>query len=520
MAEFQPKSATEAIVARTLRDGANGALFKRSGYTYINGSLIPNALSPLPARAIRAGRIVRPGIGMTEEFTASIDPKKIQSVTVQLQTNVGVRVRTVKDGIDAGTEGNDGLINLNPKIIPSTTPFEIPLRQLEDQGFFFPQMQLQTMLFDEVVETVSNYMDNVTNGIDSYHMAKALSYSMHRGARKLASSATKTDPSQYNNVIVVNKNNVYDDVYMIKKINELNAKLANGDEELQLMSFSGPREIAARPELIGYLKSPKTGYVINSDIATKLLYEPNFDMTEALRVGSQSRGEVQGYQLQEAPQGIFSLVEKWLNLPAGSLDGVLGIVFTPQAYAAGGVGKKEISMLQGTQYDGVVAFPFIKYGGASYRIQYIIAYDDWSVPAALQNADNATPVKAPKEWYANGLEPIEKVIYDANGNPVGVDVVANVLKPNGGTNCAVTLTVTGTGSAAVSDALVAATANSKALPVLNNADGTYVVSVPKSTAATITITATGYNAATVNLTAKQTAGDTFAKTQSLTATGT
>ena len=120
---FTPKTATEAIVARTLADLGGNAITKRAGYTYINGSLVPHALSPVIARAIRAGRIVRPGVGMTEQFTASIDPKRVNSVTAQIQSNVGVRARTVRDNLSEGTAGNDGLINKNPKIIPSTTPF-------------------------------------------------------------------------------------------------------------------------------------------------------------------------------------------------------------------------------------------------------------------------------------------------------------------------------------------------------------------------------------------------------------
>lgn len=514
---FTPKTATEAIVARTLADMGGTAITKRAGYTYINGSLVPKAIAPVIARAIRAGRIIRPGKGMTEDFVSAIDPRKVNSVAAQIQTNVGVRARTIRDNLSEGTAGNDGMINKNAKIIPSTTPFEIPLRQLEDQAFFFPQMQLETMLFDEVTETIANYMDNVTNGIDAYHMAKALSFSMYRGAIKLASGDTKTDATKYKNIITVNKDNLYDEIYAVKMLNNLTAKLANGDQDTQLMTFTGPRELVARPELISLLKTPKTGFVLNSDIATKLFYEPNFDMDEALRVGSQYRGNVQGYDMEEAPQGIWTLVEKWLGLNSGDLDGVLGIVFTPQAYAAGGVGKKEVRMLQSTDYDGVVAFPYIKYGGTSYRIQYIIAYDTWTVPAKLQNAKHAAPVKAPSQWYEDGFEPIEKVIYDGDGNPVGMQTIANVLKPNGSVECAVNLTVTGTAGAAVNNAVVTVTSDGLSVPVTNNTDGTYTFFIGKGAAATVAITATGYKAGSATVTAANTKKDAYALSVSLTA---
>lgn len=506
MPEFMPQTPMQALVARTLKDAAGNSISKRAGYTYINGSMIPNALSALPARAIRAGRIVRAGVGATEKFVASIDPKAVNNVTAQIQTNVGVRVRSIKDGTNPGTEGNDGMINLKPKIVPSTTPFNIPLLQLEDQPFFFPQMQLETMLFDEAAETIANYLDNTDNGMDSYHMAKALAYAMWRAANNSQA-----------NVITLNKSKVYEDTYMIQMINELNSKLANGDSETKLMTFTGPREIAARPELIGYLKTPKTGFILNSDISTRMLYDPNFDIREAERVGTQYRGNIQGYELQEAPQGIFTLIEKWFGLAAGALNGVLGIVFTPQAYAMGGVGKKEMKMLQSSEHDGVVAFPYIKYGGTSYRIQYIIAYDDWTIPDALKNAAYPAPVKAPTEWYPDGFEPIQKVIYDADGNPVGYDTVADVLKPNGNLGSVVNLTVLGTAGAAVTNALVSVTNGSTPVAVTNNVDGTYTFIVPKGSTPSVTIAATGYTSQTFSLTKANTAKDNFAVTKTLVA---
>lgn len=514
---FTPKTATEAIVARTLADLGGNAITKRAGYTYINGSLVPHALSPVIARAIRAGRIVRPGVGMTEQFTAAIDPTKVNSVTAQIQTNVGVRARTIRDNLREGTAGNDGLINKNPQIIPSTTPFNIPMLEVEDQKLFFPYMMLQTMVFDEVTETIANYMDNVTNGIDAYHMAKALSYSMYRGALKRGSADSKTDATKYANVITVDKTKLYDTSYIVKLFNTITAKLANGDPDTQLMTFNGPRLMANRPELNNLIKTPGTGFILNSDISTKLLYDPNFDIQEALRFGSQNRGNIQGYDLEEAPQGIWTLVEKWLNLPAGSLDGVLGIVFTPQAYAAGGVGRKDVTMLQSSENNGVVAFPYIKYGGGAYRMMYIIAYEDWVVPEKLQNASTPATVKAPVKWYTDDTESIEKVIYDGDGNPVGYETIANVLKPNGSVECAVNLAVKGTANAPINSAVVAVTSDGLSVPVTNNTDGTYTFFIGKGAAATVAITATGYTAGSANITAANTKKDTYNLSVSLTA---
>lgn len=513
MPNFQPNTTTQAIVGKLL-DGASGAAKKTSrGYSYIDGSLIPNALSPIIAKAIRAGRLVRPGVGMTEQFVASIDPKSVNKVTVQLQNNTGVRARSLKGDYAAGTPGNDGLINKNKKIIPSTTPLDIPVLQVEDQAFFFPQMQLQTMLFDEVAVTVANYLDNVNNGIDSYHMAKALSYAMYRGASEATDAA---DLSKYANVVTIDKSKVYDDVYMVKVINSINSILANGDPLLQLMSFSGPREIAARPELIGWLKTPKTGFILNSDISTKLFYEPNYDTTEAERVGTQHRGTIQGYDLQEAPQGIWSLVEKWLGLDEDDLEEVYGIIFTPQAYAAGGVGKKETSLLQATDFDGVVAFPLIKWGGTGYRRMVIIANKDWVIPDKLKNINYAAPVLAPKEW-ADDLEPIQRVIYDADGQPVALETIANVLKPNN-LLCEVTFKVINASETALTGVQLTITNGSKVTPYVNKGDGTYVFNCKQGETPSIVVAADGYTSQTITLTKTNTKYSTYSKEITLVAT--
>ncbi|MEG1805146.1 MAG: hypothetical protein RR327_01985 [Clostridia bacterium] len=477
----------EAIVAQTLN--TTNAVTKRAGYTYINGALIPNAIAALPARAIRAGRIVRPGVGMTEKFVSGINPNAVNSVTVQLMTNAGVHARTLRGGNEGGTLGNDGMINVNPKFIPSTSPFEIPLRQLEDQPWFFPQMQLETMIFDEVVETISNYYDNVNNGMDSYHVAKAMSTACHRAAN-----------NSEENVIRVDKTKAYTDSYMIELVNNLNAKLANGDPETQLMTFSGPRELVARPELIGWLKSPKTGFILNSDISTKLLMDANFDISEAERYGNQYRGNFAGaYEMQEAPQGIWTLVEKWLGLTAGALDGIYGVVFTPTAYAGGGFGKKDIKMLQSTQHDGTVAFPYIKYGGAAYRKMYIIADKNWTMPTVLNNKIYPAPVVAPGSWGTNSFEPIEKIVYSADGTPIGVETIANVLKPNGDMTVT-TLKVTGTASAVIADAMVTATIGGVAIPTTNYGNGTYSFTAKHKDVVAVNLTKTGYKALTQNIT--------------------
>lgn len=496
MADFIPKSTTEAVVANTLqRLAPSGAITKRGGYTYVNGSLIPAALSPMLARAMRAGKVVRDGIAKTEAFTATISPMKVDSVTVQVQTNTGVHVRTVRGGGVAGTTGNDGIINVNRKLIPSTTPFTIPIRELDDQPWFFPQMQLETMLFDEVTETIANIADNDINAMDAYDMAKMIAYACYR-------KNTGAD-----NFIVINENNAYDKNYMVKAINDLDAAMSNGDPQTQLGAFRGRRALMLRNRLLGYIKTPETGFVINAPQSNDLFWKPSFDENETVREGSQYRGSIRGYEMTEFNATHQDLMEKYLGLNQGALDGVLGIVSTPWSYAGGGVAKREMRLLQSTEYDGVVAFPYTKFGGAAYRLIFLIVSSDWNIPDKLKTTLAPAPVKAPSKWATDEVEPITRVVLDDDGNPVSVETVMDFLKPNGDatSNVIVSLTDSADNTPIKNATLTSTVGTNTDYKFTNNGDGTYNVLIPKGQAVSINIEATGYTAATVALTAKETA---------------
>lgn len=494
--KFRSESLTQEVIKRTVENYAPESLSNRGGYTYINGTLMPKALSRTLARVIKAGRIVRPGVGMTEEFIGAEDPLKIMSVTVQLQKNIGIHVRTLRDGGKAGTPNNDGLINTNRQIIPSTTPFEIPIRQVSDQKIFFPALKIQNMLFDEFVTTIENYFDNEVNAIDSYHLAKMVAYAVYRN---------NTDQNA-NNIVRLNRSNAYNDLEMIKVINQLNAVMSNGDKKTGLGTYKGRRQLTAVNELIGYLKSPKTGYVSNTDRGANIFYDPNFDLNETMRMGGQYRGSINGYDMQEMNQQTLDNMCQWLGLEEGSLNGILGIVSTPLSYAGGGASKRETLMLQSSEFDGVVTFPLTKFGGAAYRQIFLIVDENWTAPDKLKTTLAPAPVIAPRDWADVEYEPIERVNYDAEGNPTGTEIIANVIAPNGDTTCAVVFKVTGTDNAPVNNAVFAATVNGATVPYTNNLDGTYQILVPKGSVIAGSITADGYTAGTINVTAAQTRG--------------
>lgn len=507
--KYDPTTATQAVIKKTIEEYAPQAINNKGGYTYINGALMPSALSRVLARALRVGRIIRPGVGKTEEFMAAQNPDSILSVTVQLQNNIGVHARTLRGRNSAGTENNDGLLNMRRKLIPSTTPFEIPVRQLVDDPVFFPRLKLETMLFDEISATLENYCDNSVNAEDSYDIAKMIAYAMYRGAE--GQSGTATDPSTYgDNIITFDMSTAYDDLSAIKLINQLNAVMSRGDKKTNLGTFTGKRQLTLKSELLGIIKSPKTGYVTNTDKGANLFYSPNFDdldVSAAARVGQQYRGAINGYEMYEMNDQILDLAAEWLGLPEGSLSGILGVVSTTQSYAGAGVGKKSFSLLQSTEYDGVVGFPFIKFGGAAYRKIFLIVDKTWTVPTALQSKLAPARVVAPARWADASTEPIERVVYDTEGNPTSIAVM-DVIAPNGDASCAVTIMVTNSANGTpVTNATVSPTygaSNTAVSNVRNNGNGSYTFLVPKGQSVGGTVAASGFTSGSITIAATAT----------------
>ena len=116
------------------------------------------------------------------------------------------------------------------------------------------------------------------------------------------------------------------------------------------------------------------------------------------------------------------------------------------------------------------------------------------------------------------MEPIQKVIYDASGQPVGVETIANIVKPNNQL-CEVTFTITGTADAPVTNANLAITNGTKVTPWINNGDGTYAFNVKQGDTPSIVVSATGYTSQTIALTKTNTKYSTYKRDITLVAAG-
>lgn len=399
----------QVVADRLLTDTLteNGIQPQENGYTYIDGTMVRNAVSRILAGVVGIERVVRPRICGTEKFTAEHNVDQILNVTVELDNFMGIWTRTL--GPD-GTPNKNGLINFEAPVIASTVPFNIPLTQLNDQPLFFPRMQLIALPYDRIVNTLANYGVGISMAMDAYHIAKTVA-----STANYAKSVNSGTPEDADNVIKVIRANVYNDNYMAQIYNEMDAKLAEGDPTRGAMTYTGPRGIVAKPEFINWSRTPNNGWISNaSDIGQRILLEPTFSLDEARMYGASHKGNLKGYDLLQANKNIWFYVEQYLALNAGDLDKVLGVIMNPMAYAMGGVAEAQVMLLQSTDYAGVKGFPFHKFGGGAYRKMHIIIESDFTFPAKLVTGTIARVV-APASWSqvtGKGTKTIENTLSD------------------------------------------------------------------------------------------------------------
>ena len=394
------------------------------GYTYIDGTMLRNAVSRILAGVIGIERVVRPRICGTEEFTAEHNVNSILNVTVELDNFMGVWTRTL--GPD-GTPGKNSLINFEAPLISSTVPFNIPLTQLNDQPLFFPRLQLISLPYDRVVKTLANYGVGISMSMDAYHIAKAVA--------SVANYAVSVSPQAPQNagdaVVKLTRASVYDTSYMATIYNQFDAIMAEGDPARGAMTYSGPRGLVCRPEFINWSRTPGNGWLSNaSDIGQRMVLEPTFDWEEAKMYGSSYKGNLKGYDMLQANNNIWHYVEQYLGLDKGSLGKVLGVIMTPQAYAMGGVAEAHVMLLQSTDYAGVKGFPFHKFGGGAYRKMIMVVESDFTFPSALVTGSIAK-VAAPASWTqvsGLGTKTIENVLSSGQSLQVIEQAVTEIGK--------------------------------------------------------------------------------------------
>ncbi len=488
----------------------------KDGALYLDGTMTPTKVSEAIAEAIYVGEIFRNGQSVTSKYT--VNAKVGDVVRVPLETPFPNSSRTLSIGGREGTEGNSGIINTNAPMMPSDSEFTVFLNQLNDQMILFPDMSQEWLPLNRVATRVASYAASVVEDRTASILAEILAYSIYRslnGADNLH-TIDMTEQGAFG-----------------KLLNELNTALDNGDMIAGAHTYpTEGRCIIARSRFINGMINRDSGVILTgSDLAQTMLKEYKFDvdMSDRDYVGNAYKGRVMQFDLQGAVDYIFTLAERYLGLEKGALDNVLGVAvsFDTTAVAENiDLGVKMVDHSGNPR--GLEAQPINCWGHEGFRVNQIIGTPSLS-NTTFTNAGFTADVRkrpcAPKDLFAS--EKTDKIlvpVYDTAFNIIGYREVANIPKPNGGgvKNSLTTVILTLTDSSAdtpITGATVTVS-NGKFTPqVTELGGGVYSFNVGQNTAANVSITKSGYAAATLNLTKANTATTEYEVGKSMSKSG-
>ncbi len=391
-----------------------------NGRFYLDGNMVNVELSEVIAEAIYIGEIFRDGQSVTGKYTTD---RKAGAVRVMLDTPFPFTSRTTSYGGRKGTDGNAGIINVNAPILPTNDEFMVYLNQVNDQSMLFPDISKEYVPLDVVAKKIAGYAKAVVQDRSASTLAEIIAYAFFRSL------------NEGNNLVTIADLNA--DNAIATTLNELNARLDNGDQAQGAFTFATEgRTIIGRPSFINKVFNRNSGIILTgSDLAQEMLKNYDLDVRMADRdfVGTGYKGYAMQFHFQSAPDYIWSLAEKYLDLPAGALDNVHAIAVSFESTAMGRIVDLGVKMIDANEVRGIKAQPLNIWGHEAFRKSYVIGTSTLTNTyltgtLGLTANDRKYPV-APKE--ANSNDTVMVPVYNADGAIIGYKEVAQGVKPNG-----------------------------------------------------------------------------------------
>ena len=283
--------------------------------------------------------------------------------------------------------------------------------------------------------------------------------------------------------------------------------------------ISYPREksvFVMRQEFFDELMTIDNGAIINSDIGQKIILNGYLDESGTKLLGNYIEGMYGGIYIKVIPDEIWDTAAAELNLNSTQ-------------YAQFNKVKAYIANAEGT-YFGMSANVTDIDKAPTTSIGFIIRNDwGWGVKNVRSSsvafiveseAGDLSDFVSPVVDFADIVSPanVEEIVAAYQSGEISTTAIQRIGATNSDTICGVSLTVTGTSSAKVSNANVAVRREDGTYATVSNeGEGVYKFNVDRGTKATVLIAADGYKNATLALSATDTAGLTATKTQALTA---
>ena len=398
-----------------------------NGRFYIDGSAVNVSLARAVAETIYIKRIFRDGQSVTGKYTAN--PERNGATRVILNTPLPFTSRTTSYGGRKGTPGNGGVINVKPPLMPANDEFMVYLNQVNDQMMMFPDLGKEYIPIDVMAQKIAQYSDRVAMDRDASTLAEIIAYAYFR--------------SLNGGENLVNKGDLTADGAYATLINELNAKLDNGDQVRGAFTFpTEGRTIIGRPRFINGIFNRKSGVImLGGDLAQEMLknYDLDVRMSDRDYVGTGYKGYAMNFHYQSAPDYIWTLAEAYLGLAKGALDNVDAIAVSFDATAMSEGIDLGMKIVDATDFRGSLAQPLNIWGHEAFRKSYVIGdatltNDYLTTTLALDDEVRKYPVAPADAAQALNEETSDYLtvpVYGTDNSVIGYKQIARVPGPNG-----------------------------------------------------------------------------------------
>lgn len=407
-----------------------------------------------------------------------------------------------------GTPGNNLPFNRNLPHGVQTDGFDLKFLQEYDEAAQISRVNMRLIGTD--LDLLGQYTNNIPKTVgllmDADIMATQVATGLAYASRNGNANIIPYDPT------------TTDDGYLQSVMNSLASALSNvrGSYKEGIISYDPAKSVfVLRWSVFNRLMTIKNGALVNSDIAQRIILNGYLDDTGTRLLGSYIRGQYMGIYIKVIPDELWDTAAAELNLTAAQ-------------YAQWNKVVGYIANADGTLF-GMSATVTEVDKAPTTSIGYVIRNDwgwgikvvrDSSVALLVETENNLTDFTNPVTSFddINSPADLESIIEGYQGADGSEQTVQSIGVTAPTLVTEVTLTVQGTASANISNADVVVRAEDGTYPtVSNNENGTYTFTLPRASTATVAISAEGYQAAAVSISAANTATATYATTKALTA---
>lgn len=453
-------------------------------------------------------RIFVDGLGITSSVAESenVGMLRIPNLLMPTRNKRTIGFQMTPDGKPGGTPGNNTPFNHNLPDELMTDAVDIKFDQVYDNAFIVSRIQWRM---------IGNNLDLLGQQTKNIPLATQFGYDGDVLATQVASALARAKATGNSNIIAYDPTNT-DRGYLQKIMNSLVSALSNvrGSYHEGVVSYDKKNSvIIMRWSLFNALMTIDNGAIVNSDIGQKILLNGYLDDSGERLLGNNIEGRYAGVYIKVVPDEYWDFAAAELNL-------------TEEQFAQWNKVVAYIANAAGTY--GGMSSTYIDTDKAPIVTPAWEIRTDWGWGVKVTRPSSIALVVSTENDLADFTNPIDT--FDGIVSPNNLEMLiaqyqnSGVAQPSGrigitnNPTTAVTLTVQGTGSAAIKDAIVTVRGEDNVYPsVANNNDGTYSFTLPRASTATVTIAADGYQAAQVNVTTTDTAAATKALSQTLTA---